>query len=83
MGEFYDEFLQFIKLNEKPVNFSQFNLSSMMKPAYDLQYIKTVYSSPLVTPQDVLKNENLPINKSRFFKVNIFFNDAKTYKFTF
>jgi len=71
-GMFFDDFLKFIKLNEKPVDFSQLNLSYLVKPAYDLQFVKTVYSSPLVTPQDVLKNENLPINNSRFFKVNIF-----------
>ena len=63
---FYDEYLKFIKLNVKPVDFSQLNLSYLVKSSYDQQFVKTVYSLPLVTPQTVLNYENLHFSKSMF-----------------
>lgn len=53
---FYDKHLKFIKLNEAPVDFSKLNLSYLLKPAYDEQFVKMVYSLPVVTASDVRTN---------------------------
>nr|CAG4637792.1 EOG090X06K9 [Chydorus sphaericus] len=55
-GMFYDKHLKFIKLNEAPVDFSKLNLSYLLKPAYDEQFVKMVYSLPVVTASDVRTN---------------------------
>lgn len=69
---FYDEYLKFIKLNEDPVDFSQLNLSYLIKDSYDDQFLKMVYSLPFVAAQDVKNNTNIPFEGLTFFHFSLF-----------
>nr|SVE88648.1 EOG090X06K9 [Daphnia sinensis]SVE89273.1 EOG090X06K9 [Daphnia sinensis]SVE89893.1 EOG090X06K9 [Daphnia sinensis]SVE91149.1 EOG090X06K9 [Daphnia sinensis]SVE91774.1 EOG090X06K9 [Daphnia sinensis] len=61
-GMFFDKHLKYIKLNEMPVDFSKQNLSHMVQTAYDADYIRLVYSLPVVSASDVRTNTNLPFD---------------------
>ncbi|XP_057379393.1 alpha-1,3-mannosyl-glycoprotein 2-beta-N-acetylglucosaminyltransferase-like [Daphnia carinata] len=61
-GMFFDKHLKYIKLNEMPVDFSMQNLSHMVQTAYDADYIRHVYSLPVVSASDVRTNTNLPFD---------------------
>ncbi|XP_049781255.1 alpha-1,3-mannosyl-glycoprotein 2-beta-N-acetylglucosaminyltransferase isoform X2 [Schistocerca cancellata] len=54
-GHFYEKHLKYIKLNEKFVPFTKMNLNYLLKDNYDVQFVKEVYGSPVVTYQE-LKN---------------------------
>nr|CAG4643220.1 EOG090X06K9 [Ilyocryptus agilis] len=55
-GLFFDKHLKYIKLNEDAVDFSRINVSYLLQPVYDEQYINLVYSLPVVTVNDVRTN---------------------------
>nr|SVE75135.1 EOG090X06K9 [Daphnia dolichocephala] len=61
-GLFFDKHLKYIKLNEMSVDFSSKNLSHLIQSAYDADYIRNVYSLPVVSAPDVRTNTNLPFD---------------------
>ncbi|XP_046632666.1 alpha-1,3-mannosyl-glycoprotein 2-beta-N-acetylglucosaminyltransferase-like [Daphnia pulicaria] len=61
-GLFFDKHLKYIKLNEIPVDFSKENMSRLTQSTYDADYIRNVYSLPLVSAPDVRTNVNLPFD---------------------
>ncbi|XP_076013253.1 alpha-1,3-mannosyl-glycoprotein 2-beta-N-acetylglucosaminyltransferase b [Genypterus blacodes] len=48
LGQFFDQYLRYIKLNTDSVPFTKHNLSYLLKENYDENFIKEVYSAPLV-----------------------------------
>lgn len=52
-GMFFDKHLRYIKLNEKPVDFTQMNLEYLLKPNYDKKFVNHVYSCPVVTFEEI------------------------------
>lgn len=60
-GLFFDKHLKYIKLNENPIDFTKQNMSRLMQPAYDSDFIRRVYSFPVVSAPDVRTN-NIPFD---------------------
>lgn len=56
LGQFYDKYLRFIKLNMEFVPFTKTDLSYLEKKTYDEAFEKEVYSAQLVTVQ-ALQND--------------------------
>ncbi|XP_055873224.1 alpha-1,3-mannosyl-glycoprotein 2-beta-N-acetylglucosaminyltransferase-like isoform X2 [Biomphalaria glabrata] len=56
-GLYFDKHLKFIKLNSEFVPFTKMDLSYLSKAKYDEMFIKKVYSSPLLTGQQVKSGE--------------------------
>ncbi|KAL0267937.1 UNVERIFIED_CONTAM: hypothetical protein PYX00_010065 [Menopon gallinae] len=52
-GMFYDKHLKYIKLNEQFVSFTKLNLSYLLKDNYDVAFVKEVYSTPVVSYQEL------------------------------
>lgn len=52
-GMFFEKHLRYIKLNEQPVDFSRMNLTQLLKPNYDKEFVKHVYSCPVVTFEEI------------------------------
>nr|CAG4637025.1 EOG090X06K9 [Ceriodaphnia reticulata]SVE72947.1 EOG090X06K9 [Ceriodaphnia reticulata] len=75
-GLFFDKHLKYIKLNEMPVDFSKHNMSRLMQSNYDAQFIRHVYSLPVVSAPDVRTNTNLPLDGS----VRITYHTKDTFK---
>lgn len=48
-GQFFDQHLKFIKLNDKKHPFTKTDLSYLMKENYDEKFVERVHSLPLVT----------------------------------
>lgn len=48
-GQFFDEHLKYIKLNDEFYPFTKRNLTFLLKEEYDPKFINTVYKSPLVS----------------------------------
>ena len=46
LGQFYDQYLQFIKLNDKPYPFLEYDLNHLLKQNYDKKFLLSVYSTP-------------------------------------
>lgn len=59
---FFENHLKFIKLNEVPVDFSKLNISRLLQSTYDSDYVRHVYSLPVVSASDVRTNTNLPFD---------------------
>uniref|UniRef100_A0A3B1K1I4 Alpha-1,3-mannosyl-glycoprotein 2-beta-N-acetylglucosaminyltransferase n=1 Tax=Astyanax mexicanus TaxID=7994 RepID=A0A3B1K1I4_ASTMX len=53
LGQFYDKYLRFIKLNTESVPFTKTDLSYLEKKKYDEDFVKEVYSAPVVTVEDL------------------------------
>ncbi|KAK6620244.1 hypothetical protein RUM44_006645 [Polyplax serrata] len=62
-GMFYEKHLKFIKLNNRFVNFTKLNLSYLLKDNYDVAFVKDVYTSTVVSYQE-LKNGSIVTNGS-------------------
>lgn len=45
LGQFFDQYLQFIKLNDKPYPFLEYDLNHLLKKNYDKQFYEKVYNS--------------------------------------
>nr|SVE75765.1 EOG090X06K9 [Daphnia hispanica] len=75
-GMFFDKHLKYIKLNEMPVDFSKQNMSQLVQTAYDADYIRHVYSLPVVSATDVRTNVNLPFEGP----VRIMYHTKDTFK---
>ncbi|KAM9783277.1 alpha-1,3-mannosyl-glycoprotein 2-beta-N-acetylglucosaminyltransferase a [Neosynchiropus ocellatus] len=58
LGQFYDRYLRYIKLNTQFVPFTKIDLSYLKKEKYTESFEKEVYSAPLVTYEEV-KNGKL------------------------
>ncbi len=48
-GQFFDEHLKYIKLNDQFYPFTERNLTFLLKEEYDPKFLNTVYKSPLVS----------------------------------
>lgn len=55
-GQFYDQHLQFIKLNDKFHPFTKTDLSYLVKDNYDRDFITRVHTVPLVTVDQLVGN---------------------------
>lgn len=53
LGQFYDKYLKFIKLNSEFVPFTKLDLSYLNEETYKQNFEKEVYSAPIVTFEDV------------------------------
>lgn len=48
-GQFFDKYLKYIKLNDKPISFNSMDLSGLLKTNYDNPFLQEVYSAEQVT----------------------------------
>lgn len=53
LGQFYDKYLRFIKLNAEFVPFTTLDLSYLHKKVYDENFEKEVYGAQIVTMEDL------------------------------
>lgn len=54
-GQFFDQYLKFIKLNDRFVPFTQMDLSYLKKERYERSFLQQVYSAPEVTLEQLQK----------------------------
>ncbi|XP_018551026.1 alpha-1,3-mannosyl-glycoprotein 2-beta-N-acetylglucosaminyltransferase b [Lates calcarifer] len=59
LGQFFDQYLRYIKLNTQFVPFTKQNLSYLLKENYDEKFIKEVYSAPLVKIEELQQGGSL------------------------
>lgn len=52
-GLFYEKHLKYIKLNDKPVQFTKMDLSYLHKDVYDVDFVKKVYDSPIISYEEL------------------------------
>ncbi|KAM9851869.1 alpha-1,3-mannosyl-glycoprotein 2-beta-N-acetylglucosaminyltransferase a [Aulostomus maculatus] len=57
LGQFYDKYLRYIKLNNKFVPFTELDLSYLKEEKYRETFKKDVYSAPMVTYEDVKQSK--------------------------
>ncbi|KAM4600752.1 alpha-1,3-mannosyl-glycoprotein 2-beta-N-acetylglucosaminyltransferase a [Polymixia lowei] len=57
LGQFYDKYLRYIKLNSEFVPFTKLDLSYLKEEPYREKFEKDVYSAPVVTYEDVKKGQ--------------------------
>lgn len=76
-GMFFDKYLRYIKLNEKPVDFTRMNLTHLLKWNYDKQFLHHVYSCPVVTFEEIRRGLVMTKNP-----VRIQYNTKDQYKRT-
>lgn len=53
LGQFFDQYLRYIKLNTEFVPFTKHNLSYLLKEKYDEKFIREVYEAPLVKIEEL------------------------------
>lgn len=75
LGQFYDKYLRFIKLNVKFVPFTSTDLSYLEQSKYDQAFEKEVYSTPIVT---VEKLKSGKLSGPGPFRLQ--YSSAKTFK---
>ncbi|XP_028656383.1 alpha-1,3-mannosyl-glycoprotein 2-beta-N-acetylglucosaminyltransferase-like [Erpetoichthys calabaricus] len=56
LGQFFDQYLRFIKLNDQFVPFTQRDLGYLKKEAYDRTFTEQVYAAPVVTVEELQGN---------------------------
>ncbi|NP_001079360.1 mannosyl (alpha-1,3-)-glycoprotein beta-1,2-N-acetylglucosaminyltransferase L homeolog isoform X1 [Xenopus laevis] len=56
-GQFFDQHLRFIKLNQDPVAFTKMDLSYLLKDTYDPWFRKQVYGAPKARAEEVLHGQ--------------------------
>lgn len=59
LGQFFDQYLRYIRLNTEFVPFTKQDLSFLLKEKYDEIFIKEVYSATLVKIEDLQHGGNL------------------------
>lgn len=59
LGQFFDQYLRYIKLNTEFVPFTNLALSYLVKEKYDETFEKEVYSAPLVKVEELQKGGSL------------------------
>ncbi|XP_059194872.1 alpha-1,3-mannosyl-glycoprotein 2-beta-N-acetylglucosaminyltransferase a [Centropristis striata] len=57
LGQFYDKYLRYIKLNTEFVPFTKLDLSYLKEETYREDFKKDVYSAPVVTYEDVKQGQ--------------------------
>ncbi len=57
-GQFYDQYLKFIKLNQEFYPFRKTDLKYLLKRNYDDKFVQDVYSKPLVASADVISGQS-------------------------
>nr|XP_057909273.1 alpha-1,3-mannosyl-glycoprotein 2-beta-N-acetylglucosaminyltransferase a [Doryrhamphus excisus] len=57
LGQFYDKYLRYIKLNSQFVPFTKLDLSYLKEETYRKSFEKEVYSAPTVTFEDVKQGQ--------------------------
>lgn len=77
-GMFFEKHLKYIKLNEKFVPFTNMNLTYLLKDNYDMNFVKDVYQSTVVSYSE-LKNGQIKNNTK---SVRIPYHTRQTYKGT-
>lgn len=68
-GLFYNRHLKHIILNTMAVNFSEQDLSYLLKPHYDANFLQLVYSLPLITPDKLLEPKS-SLSSTAGFQLN-------------
>lgn len=53
LGQFFDQYLRYIKLNTEFVPFTKHDLSYLVREKYDVSFEKDVYSAPLVKVEEL------------------------------
>ncbi|KAL0961787.1 hypothetical protein UPYG_G00331730 [Umbra pygmaea] len=53
LGQFFDQYLRYIKLNSEFVPFTKQDLSYLLKENFDMNFVKEVYSAPLVKVEEL------------------------------
>ncbi|XP_072285516.1 alpha-1,3-mannosyl-glycoprotein 2-beta-N-acetylglucosaminyltransferase [Pyxicephalus adspersus] len=56
-GQFFDQHLRFIKLNQDPVSFTKIDLSYLLKENYDPWFVGQVYEAPKARAEEVLQGQ--------------------------
>lgn len=64
-GLFFDKHLRFIKLNTEPILWTQKDLSYLRKEQYDIDFVKEVYTAPVMTLSDAMNGLQLELKKVR------------------
>ncbi|KAM8841716.1 alpha-1,3-mannosyl-glycoprotein 2-beta-N-acetylglucosaminyltransferase b isoform 1-T5 [Spinachia spinachia] len=59
LGQFFDQYLRYIKLNTEFVPFTKQDLSYLLKEKYDENFIKEIYGTHLVRIEDLQKGGSL------------------------
>ncbi|XP_062302196.1 alpha-1,3-mannosyl-glycoprotein 2-beta-N-acetylglucosaminyltransferase b [Osmerus eperlanus] len=59
LGQFFDQYLRYIKLNTEFVPFTKQDLSYLLKEKYDENFVKEVYSAPQVKIEDLQQGGGL------------------------
>ncbi|XP_072226929.1 alpha-1,3-mannosyl-glycoprotein 2-beta-N-acetylglucosaminyltransferase b [Leuresthes tenuis] len=59
LGQFFDQYLRYIKLNTEFVPFKKRDLSYLLKEKYDEMFVKEVYSATLVKIEDLQQGGSL------------------------
>ncbi|CAB1350537.1 unnamed protein product [Coregonus sp. 'balchen'] len=59
LGQFFDQYLRYIKLNTDFVPFTKQDLSYLMKENFDVNFVKEVYSAPLVKVEELQQGGGL------------------------
>ncbi|KAF7661044.1 hypothetical protein LDENG_00270460 [Lucifuga dentata] len=57
LGQFYDKYLRYIKLNSESVPFTKLDLSYLKEETYRKTFEKEVYSAPMVMYEDVKQGQ--------------------------
>ncbi|KAG7469612.1 hypothetical protein MATL_G00130820 [Megalops atlanticus] len=55
LGQFFDQYLRYIKLNTEFVPFTKLDLSYLLRERYNEMFEKEIYSAPLVNVEDLQK----------------------------
>ncbi|XP_028316440.1 alpha-1,3-mannosyl-glycoprotein 2-beta-N-acetylglucosaminyltransferase b [Gouania willdenowi] len=56
LGQFFDQYLRYIKLNTEFVPFTKHDLSFLLRENYDEKFIRDVYEAPLVKMEDLQRS---------------------------
>ncbi|CDQ84158.1 unnamed protein product [Oncorhynchus mykiss] len=59
LGQFFDQYLRYIKLNTDFVPFTKHDLSYLMKENFDVNFVKQVYSAPLIKVEELQQGGGL------------------------
>nr|1FO8_A Chain A, ALPHA-1,3-MANNOSYL-GLYCOPROTEIN BETA-1,2-N-ACETYLGLUCOSAMINYLTRANSFERASE [Oryctolagus cuniculus] len=64
-GQFFDQHLKFIKLNQQFVPFTQLDLSYLQQEAYDRDFLARVYGAPQLQVEKVRTNDRKELGEVR------------------
>ncbi|KFP04149.1 Alpha-1,3-mannosyl-glycoprotein 2-beta-N-acetylglucosaminyltransferase, partial [Calypte anna] len=64
-GQFFDQYLKFIKLNDRFVPFTQLDLSYLKKDQYERSFLSKVYSAPEIRVEELQGNKRRELGTVR------------------